>query len=645
MRGSVATSQVLRSVKCSPGSALILLHDCFMVALSFWLALGLRVGFQSLAFPSLVDEVVTFTLMAMPVFMVLETSRHVWRHTSIGTLVMVVQAATLILTLFLLATFAIDRLDEIPRSVPAIQWLLLVGLLAGPRLACRVSSERWSSHPDKGRQPPPPVLVVGTGEGASLFVRAMANRSSASHRVVGILDPSGRHVGRLLWGVPVLGSPLDLERVLRHLRLRRVAPTRLVITEPLDPSLLRRLIGEAEPQGIVVCRMPSVVEFTAALDDQRVELRPVALRELLGRPQVQLNRAIVEAAIKGRRLLITGAGGSIGSELVRQVAALQPSLVVLMDTGEYNLYAIDLELQHRFPDLPRVAALADVRDREQVFRLVETTRPDIIFHAAALKHVPLVELNPAAAAETNVLGTANVADAARALGCLAVVQVSTDKAVNPTSVMGATKRLAELYCQTLDGLNSKAVGTPAARFMTVRFGNVLGSSGSVVPLFQRQLAHGGPLTVTHPDMRRYFMTVQEAVELVLQSTAHGLEPGASRGSIAVLDMGEPIRVLDIARQIIRLAGKEPGRDVAIEFIGMRLGEKLYEELFDSGEARLPSRCPGVFSARSRQLDYEILQGHIQDIAAATTSGDPTQVRLALARAVPGYRDAPSSVAA
>jgi O-antigen biosynthesis protein WbqV len=485
------------------------------------------------------------------------------------------------------------------------------------------------------------VLLAGAGEGSALMIRAVTVDPKALYRVVGILDLNARVRGRNMHGVPVLGSVDELESVVRRLASAGNQPKRLVLTEPVDAFLLRQLMDRAEALGITVARLPSLVEFRAAVDDGRIELQAITPQELLGRPQITFDHQAVRHLVEGRRVLVTGAGGSIGGELVRQIASHRPSRLVLLDSCEFNLYTVDQEVATRFPEVDRTALLADVRVRERVRAIFEEHRPELVFHAAALKHVPMVELNPVEGALTNVVGTRNVADAAWACGALAMVQISTDKAVNPTSVMGATKRLAELYCQILDraagqirGADDGASRRP--RFMTVRFGNVLGSSGSVVPLFRKQLADGGPLTVTHPDICRYFMTVREAVELVLQAAARGVAQDEERGGVFVLDMGEPVRIVDLARQMIRLAGKEPERDVPIVFTGLRPGEKLYEELFDASEMRLPAVASGVLMARPYPVDAAELRRALSQLAEACDQGDATALRAVLARAVPGY---------
>jgi O-antigen biosynthesis protein WbqV len=366
----------------------------------------------------------------------------------------------------------------------------------------------------------------------------------------------------------------------------------------------------------------------------------VAIEELLDRPQVPLDREGMARLIQGRRVLVTGAGGTIGGELARQVAALGPAQLTLLDHGEYVLYEIDLELRERHPDVPRRAVLADVRDEPRIRRLFEQIQPELVFHAAALKHVPMVENDPLEGLLTNALGTRVVADAARAVGCRAMVFISTDKAVNPTSVMGASKRLAEMYCQALER-EARHAGQ-GMRCVTVRFGNVLGSTGSVVPLFRRQLERGGPLTVTHPDMRRYFMTVREAVGLVLQASVIGAEdradqpPELAEGGIFVLDMGKPVKIVDLARRMIRLAGLQPDQDVEIRFTGLRPGEKLYEELFHGQEPPRPTAFAGLLMATPRTADPALVGRAIDEIAAACRGGHPNQALAQLSRLVPEF---------
>ena len=374
------------------------------------------------------------------------------------------------------------------------------------------------------------------------------------------------------------------------------------------------------------------------VDADRLTLKPVSIEDLLNREQVTLDHAGMARLIGGSRVVVTGAGGSIGSELARQVASLAPAELWLLDSSEYALWQIDLELSESYPQVRRRAVLADVRDAPRIGEIFSELRPELVFHAAALKHVPMVEANPLEGLLTNAFGTRVVADAAGAAGALATVFISTDKAVNPTSLMGASKRLAEMYCQALD-IDARAQ-TNGMRCVTVRFGNVLGSTGSVVPLFRRQLERGGPITVTHPDMQRYFMTVREAVALVLQASVVGLGEslphGAEQGGIFVLDMGKPVRILDLARQMIQLAGLRPERDIEIRFTGLRPGEKLFEELFHGREPPVQTGHPGLLMAMPRTSDATVVGRAIDAIADLCRHGDTETVVMLLRQQVPEF---------
>jgi O-antigen biosynthesis protein WbqV len=400
----------------------------------------------------------------------------------------------------------------------------------------------------------------------------------------------------------------------------------------------------AESVGATLARLPSLTDFRTSLGDD-IEIKPVAVEDLLGRPQTVLDRASMKALVHGKRVLVTGAGGTIGSELVRQIAAFAPARLAMVDASEFHLYEIDLELHERFPELDRRAVLADVRDAGRIRRILAEETPELVFHAAALKHVPVVEAHTEEGVLTNAVGTRVVADACRANDVAAMVLISTDKAVNPSSLMGATKRIAESYCQALDIIESARPG--GTRFVTVRFGNVLGSTGSVVPLFQRQLAAGGPLTVTHPDMTRYFMTVREAVELVLEASVLGLGSGRRDGEIYVLDMGEPVHIIDLARQMILLAGLEPELDIKIEITGLRPGEKLFEEVLHDAEAVEPTAYPGILLAAPRTADHALLARALDELEAASRAGDRAEAIAIVRRLVPEYQppDEDRSIAA
>ncbi|MEI7606614.1 MAG: nucleoside-diphosphate sugar epimerase/dehydratase [Rhodospirillaceae bacterium] len=624
-------------------AAIVYLHDLTMTAAAVVLALYLRVSGDVLG--DYGGVLALFVPVAMGVgavvYRLFGLYRGIWRYASAPDMVQLVKAVTVLAAAFSLVTFAMPYFvvfaNPLPRSVPLILWFVLLILLGGPRFGYRIFKDgrRIRRMIEEGLGEIP-VLLVGVGDTAAHFIGALAHAPDAPYRVLGVIDDKDdtRRVGRDIRGVPVLGGLDRLAEVVEALDRRGIRPQRLILArnqDELAPATVRLLLERAEALGLPLSRLPAPTEFKEAGGSGRIELKPIAIEDLLGRPQAALDRGAIAGLVAARRVVVTGAGGTIGSELTRQVAALGPSRLVLVENGEFNLYTIDMELRERFPDLDIRTVLADVRDRDRVLSLFEEHRPELVFHAAALKHVPLVEECPAEGALTNVFGTRNVADAARAVGVRAMVLISTDKAVRPSSVMGATKRVAESYCQALD---TQAGNT--TRFVTVRFGNVLGSSGSVVPLFQRQLARGGPLTVTHPDMRRYFMTVREAVELVMQASAHGVAHPDERGRILVLDMGEPVRILDLARQMIRLSGHKPDVDVKIEFVGLRPGEKLFEEILYEAEAPERTEADGVFVAAPRLIDHQPLTAALALLEAAARAGDHPAVVEKLRQLVPEY---------
>jgi O-antigen biosynthesis protein WbqV len=430
--------------------------------------------------------------------------------------------------------------------------------------------------------------------------------------------------------VPILGTINTFEAVLERLTARGERPQKVVLTMTISGQRLRELRTLADKAQISLVRLPRLVDFEKIADDGKIEFRPIVLEDLLRRPAVTLNQQAIERMIEGRRIVITGAGGSVGSELSRQIAQRRPGELVLLDVSEFNLYTIDREIGELSPSVARRSVLLDIRDRASIEHLFDTCRPEIVFHAAALKHVTLVESNPIEGVRTNAFGTRNVADAAHRCGAETFIQISTDKAVRPTCVMGATKRLAEFYCQALDrARRPNGNPTPATRFVIVRFGNVLGSRGSVIPLFEKQLQRGGPLTVTDPNVTRFFMSIREAVELVLQASGSGTPAGDVTGLVHVLDMGEPVRIFEVAEHMIRLAGFRPQDEVRIEFTGLRQGEKLHEELFDPAEKAVENGVAGVFVVRSKVPELSTLAMAFSRLEYACAAQDEAAVKRQL----------------
>ncbi|WP_018076483.1 polysaccharide biosynthesis protein [Thiobacillus denitrificans] len=576
-------------MKLNPRIALIVLYDILVAAIAwlaaYWLRFNLEVpaAFRTAA----VSTLAWVVPLQAAVFWRFGLYRGIWRFASLPDLKRIVLAVGLaaLLVPLVLVLFRVSAV--VPRSVLILDPLLLVVVMGGSRLAYRAWKEhRLASvlHPDSK-----PVLVAGAGSAADFLLRELA-RNPAGFHVVGLLDDSRDKQGRLVQGVPVLGPLADVADWAKKMDVDDV-----VLALPSAAHAVRKRITQACTEaGLNVLTVPSLEDLVAG----RVSvssLRRIELDDLLGRDPVQLDDSGLHQLLTGRVVMVTGAGGSIGSELCRQIARFAPAKLVLFEQSELALYAMEQELPQRFPGLPIVPVIGDVKNAAWVSQVMAVQRPVVVFHAAAYKHVPLMEnANAWEAVRNNVLGTQVVAAAAQAHGVGKFVMISTDKAVNPTNVMGATKRLAEMACQAMQQrLADQPSGT---RFVSVRFGNVLGSSGSVIPKFQKQIEAGGPVTVTHPEITRYFMSIPEAAQLVLQAGLMG-----EGGEIFVLDMGEPVKIAELARLMIRLSGADEER-IRIEYSGLRPGEKLYEELLADDESTLPTPHPKLRVAKARAAD-------------------------------------------
>jgi len=553
-------------------------------------------------------------------------SRLHWRFVSLRDLAMIAAAGAVTAAMLCLLLVGAG-LSLVSPAFPVILVMTLVLALTGPKIAYRL----WRQGGPEAEAGGERAILIGDGEGAELFLAAHERARQPGYRVTGLMALSARHIGRRVHGLDIFGAADAPAAALA--RLPQKPDLAIIAAADLTGAALTRLIEACEAAGIRTLRAPSLTRLTPA--DQPIDLQPIAIEDLLNRAQVPLDRAGMAGLIAGRRVLVTGAGGSIGAELARQVAGFAPAEMLILDHGEFALWQIDLELSEMAAAVPRRTVIADVRDGARLAAICADFRPELVFHAAALKHVPMVEANPLEGLRTNVLGTGAVADAAAAAGARLMVLISTDKAVNPSSVMGASKRLAEIYAQALD-VEARA-GRMGMRCVTVRFGNVLGSTGSVVPLFRRQLAAGGPLTVTHPEMQRYFMTVREAVGLVLQASVVGSGAVAiPEGGIFVLDMGEPVKIIDLARQMIRLAGLRPDEDIKINVTGLRPGEKLFEELFHGAERPVPTGFPGLLMATPRVTDLALVRAALAELAAAAARGDQAAAMAVLRRFVPEF---------
>ncbi|MES2984252.1 MAG: nucleoside-diphosphate sugar epimerase/dehydratase [Pseudomonadota bacterium] len=614
-------------------NGLAVLHDALMAVLSFYLALLLRLGDRVFIYAqgaSYTCANAVFVLLLVSCLLYCRAYRHVWRFTSLNDLVVIARAASIAWLVFYLGMYGFNRLEHIPRSIPFIHWMTLMLCLMAGRVFWRAVNDQALLARFRGRgQIRIPVLLIGANAQAEMFIRESERSVDFPYRAVGLIDDDRRQHGREIHHVRVYGGTDALDEILKKLARKNRSPQRLILAEPtVDGSLFKQLLAIAEENHLTLSRLPSLTELKAG--DRVHDIRAVAVEDILGRPQARLDRPAMRDFIHGKRVLVTGAGGSIGAELVRQIVGLAPSEILLFDQSEYQLYLIDHELAESAPGLTRHAVIGDVRDADHLARTFTRFAPEIVFHAAAIKHVPLSEANPEQAVLTNILGSKQVADACVAHRVAAMVQISTDKAVNPLSVMGATKRAAEIYGQML------AQDGAATRFITVRFGNVLNSAGSVVPLFQKQIARGGPVTVTHPDMVRYFMSISEAVQLVLQAAVLAAATD-DRAPIFVLDMGEPVRIEELACQMIRLAGLKPYDDIPITFTGLRPGEKLFEELFHDAENMMETSHPLIRLARARTLDRLAILSAIADTITAARSGDMRTIPALIQRIVPEYQ--------
>ncbi|MGQ9631112.1 MAG: polysaccharide biosynthesis protein [bacterium] len=469
------------------------------------------------------------------------------------------------------------------------------------------------------------VLIIGAGIAGKMVLQEIIIHRELNCKVVGFIDDDPQKLNTSFLNTKVLGTRNDIERVVKEYGVEEV----IIAIPSAKGQVIRDIIKHCERIKVKFKIVPGIFEIIEG-NVSISQVREVQVDDLLGRKEVRIDPEAVASYICDKRVLVTGAGGSIGSELCRQSAGFKPALLTLLDRDENSIYHIDMEMRRTFPDLPMATVICDVKDRDKVGNVLRRFRPDVIFHAAAYKHVSLMEDNPDEAIKNNVLGTRVIAEAADEFGVERFVFISTDKAVNPTSVYGASKRLAEMVIQGLAGREGRLEGRPT-KFMAVRFGNVMGSRGSIIPLFKEQIASGGPVTVTHPDVVRYFMTIPEAVQLVMEAAAVG-----KGGEVFVLDMGEPVRILDLAKDMIVLSGFEPGRDIEIKFIGLKPGEKLREEVLTAEEGLRATKYEKIFVTRPERVDYESLCDDIDELVGMALRVDLEGMISKLREIIPTY---------
>jgi O-antigen biosynthesis protein WbqV len=633
---------MIRLPRLTPRQILIVAHD--LVATAAAIALTFFIRFEG----ELLDErlhgleifLPLFLIYAAAVYFIFGLHRNKWRFTSIPDLYNLFRASTalavslLALDYVLLApnifgTFFFGKITIL------LYWFLQMFFLGGLRVVYRYFHYARTLQRVKIADATP-TLVLGRAADAEVLLRSIESGAVRKIWPLGVLSPSAADRGQSIRGIPVLGDIDDLERIVSDLQSRGNRVTRLVLApSALSPEARpEAILIRARKLGLSMSQLPSLDAGGPA-----VQLAPVAVEDLLLRPSVKIDYRRLENLVKGKAIVVTGGGGSIGAEICDRIVTFGAARLLVIEHSEPTLHAVVESLKGKQSDAEISGRIADIRDRQRIMGLVAQFKPDIVFHAAALKHVPMLELDWDEGIKTNVFGSINVADAAAAAGAAAMVMISTDKAIEPVSVLGATKRLAEMYCQALDDESSRrgGAGQQAMRLISVRFGNVLASNGSVVPKFKAQIEAGGPVTVTHPDMVRYFMTIREACDLVITAASHALGRLNGDVSVYVLNMGQPVKIVDLAERIIRLSGLEPGRDIKIAFTGIRPGERLNEILFAREEETADIGIPGIVAAKPVRPSLEAIRAWVATLEQGLARGERAAIYNVLRDAVPEFR--------
>jgi len=599
----------------------VLLIDIFLTIISVVGAFTLRLDiYYYLYLPAVYWMIAISLVVKLTIYYFFGLYRRLWAYASINELLLIILAVTAasIAVSGITLTLLITRLLNFPRLVPPLDWLLSLIGIGGFRFSLRLISETRTANAKPQARKASKVLVIGAGDAGALVVREMQRNPQLGLHPVGYLDDDPGKLKHQIHGVPVIGKLNDLGRALNNRPIDEV----IIAIPSTGGQIIRMVTDICRLKGVPFRTMPGLYELIGGKVSVN-RLREVDIIDLLRREPAQIQNELIGAALTGKRVLVTGAGGSIGREICRQIARWGPQMLILLGHGENSIFEAMLELQENFPSLPLQLVIADIRDLPRLGSIFNSFHPQVVFHTAAHKHVPLMESNVEEAISNNVIGTRNVCQAATAADTERLVLISTDKAVRPANVMGATKRIAEMI--VLD-----AAHRTGRAFSVVRFGNVLGSRGSVVPLFKRQIAHGGPITITHPDMKRYFMTIPEAVYLVLQASAMG-----QGGEVYLLNMGQQVRILDLAEDLIRLSGLEPGKDIEIVFTGIRPGEKLSEDLWEEGTEYQKTTHPDIFRVEAEESNIPPnLSGTVEELNHLSRESETSAIISLLDETIP-----------
>jgi FlaA1/EpsC-like NDP-sugar epimerase len=611
----------------------LIIADLILLVLSYFLAYVVR--FEGNVVPELIviKKTIVFVVPCkLVIFYFFNLYRGMWRYTGVVDLINVIKAVAVSSLIIIAVILAYAGFKGYSRSVFIIDAVFSIFFIGGTRLLIRLVLTNVAGHLVKNNvaENTKNLLIIGAGDAAEQVVREINSKPHMKYRIVGLVDDDKNKIGRLIHGIKVYGNINDLNEIV----IRNDVNEILIAIPSASGKTMRRIVENCRSTNIHYKTLPGMGE----LIDGKVSIkriRDISFKDLLGRPGVALENDNISEFLKNRTILITGAGGSIGSELCRQICKYEPSLLILFDASEVNLYSIQMELKHEISYIKYRAVLGRVEDSNLVNNVVKKYMPEVIFHAAAYKHVPLVERNPWEAVYSNIIGTYTVVRAAIAHNVERFILVSTDKAVRPTNVMGASKRVTEKIVQ--------AQTSGPTKFMAVRFGNVIGSSGSVIPLFRNQIQKGGPVTVTHPDITRFFMTIEEASQLILQAFTMG-----QGGEVFILEMGTPVKIVDMARDLIRLSGKEPDSEIEIKYTGLRPGEKLYEELITEGEGIIETDHEkimvlknGKFGSGSESLtkesdEIEFIDNIIRELGSLADKNDAIGIKQKLKKIVPEY---------
>jgi FlaA1/EpsC-like NDP-sugar epimerase len=631
---------MLRLSRLTARQWLIVAHDLLVTAAALIVTIVIRFDDFELArrlawLPLLLAGFVPF---AAAIYYLLGLHEAKWRFTSMPELLRIIQASLVLAVSLLVLDYVLVAPNFygtffFGKVTIALYFVIQTVGLCATRISYRYFREARTQRRARVADAVP-TLILGLAADVEVPLRAIESGAISKVWPVGLLSPSRADQGATVRGVAVLGGFDDLERVVSMLRDRNTPVTRLILTPSAFESGAETILIQARRLGLTAQRLPSLDDTARA-----AQLAPVAVEDLLLRPSVKIDYGRLESFLKGRAVVVTGGGGSIGAEICDRVVAFGASRLLVVENSEPALYAVLEKLEAIETQTKVEGRLADVRDRDRIIRLLKDFKPDIVFHAAALKHVPLLEQDWGEGVKTNVFGSVNVADAAVEAGAAAMVMISTDKAIEPVSVLGATKRFAEMYCQALDAEFARRGPRERAttRFISVRFGNVLASNGSVVPKFKTQIEAGGPVTVTHPDMVRYFMTIREACDLVVSAASHALGPDRTGVSVYVLNMGQPVKISDLAERMIRLSGLEPGRDIQIVFTGMRPGERLNEILFAQDEPNSGIGISGVVAARPVSPSLDVMRGWLATLEQGLSREERAAIYAVLQDAVPDFR--------